>query len=182
MRGGKCMAKQLDYTTSIESTQNNGIHGIHFSSRTTFSRLSCLASKQKPGLINISSVDWTTSQLNHSNQQMLYEYSAQNSISGSAMIVGLKMTHPSSEQYTTCIFQMYPVPFATSTVSGEPRCLSSAPRWVCRFSNLSWDEHRRLVVGCTGSDSYWSDDRASHMCIWQDSLDQFSGQPACLAT
>jgi len=47
--GGKHMAKQLDCTTSITSTQNNGINGIHFGLHTTFSRLSCLASKQKHG-------------------------------------------------------------------------------------------------------------------------------------
>jgi len=40
------MAKELDCTTSIESTQNNGIHGIHFDLHTAFSRLNCLASKQ----------------------------------------------------------------------------------------------------------------------------------------
>jgi hypothetical protein len=43
--GGKHMAKQLDCTTSIASTQNNGIHGIHFSLHTTFSRFSHVASK-----------------------------------------------------------------------------------------------------------------------------------------
>jgi hypothetical protein len=64
------MAKQLDCTTSIESTKNDGIHGIHFGLHTTFSRLSRLASKRKPGLINISGVDWTTLKSNHSNQQM----------------------------------------------------------------------------------------------------------------
>jgi hypothetical protein len=78
--GGKHMAKQLDCTTSITRTQNNGIHGIHFGPHTTFSRLSCLASKQKPGLINISGVHWTTSKCNHSNQQMPYESTSLNSI------------------------------------------------------------------------------------------------------
>jgi hypothetical protein len=51
------MAKQLDSTTSIESTQNDGILGIHFGPHMTFSKLSSLASKQKPELINISGVD-----------------------------------------------------------------------------------------------------------------------------
>jgi len=73
------MAKQLDCTTSIESTQNNGIHGIHFGQHTTFNRLSLLASKRKPGLINISGVDWTTSKSNHSIQQMHYQSSSLNS-------------------------------------------------------------------------------------------------------
>ena len=76
MRGGKRMAKQLDCTTSIESTQNNGIHGTHFGPHTTFSRLSRLASKRKPGLINISGVDWTTLKLNHSIQQITFETSS----------------------------------------------------------------------------------------------------------
>ena len=47
--GGKHMAKQLDCTTSIARTQNNGIHGIHFGPHITFSRLSHLASKPKHG-------------------------------------------------------------------------------------------------------------------------------------
>jgi hypothetical protein len=104
MQGGKHMAKQLDCTTSVASTQNNGMHSIHFGLHTTFSRLSCLASKRKPGLINISGVDWTTANLNHSNEQMPYERSSLNSISGSIMTVGLTMTHLSSEHYTTQIF------------------------------------------------------------------------------
>ena len=104
MRGVKRMAKQLHCTTSIESTQSNGIHGIHFGPLTTFGRLNLLASKRKPGLINISDVDWTTTKSNHSNQQMPCESCSLNSISGSAMIVGLKMTHISSERYSTGIF------------------------------------------------------------------------------
>jgi hypothetical protein len=47
--GGKHMAKQLDCTTSIASTQNNGIHGIHCSLHMTFSRLRHLAWKRKHG-------------------------------------------------------------------------------------------------------------------------------------
>jgi len=104
MHGGKCMAKQLDCTTSIESTQNYGIHGIHFGPHTTFSRVSHLASKQKPGLINISRVDWTTSKLNDSIEQIPYQSSSLNLISSSAMTVGLKMTHISSECDITEIF------------------------------------------------------------------------------
>jgi len=104
MRGGQHMAKQLDCTTSIASTQNNEIHGIHFGPLTTISKLSHLASKRKPGLINISGVDWTTTQSNDSNRQMPCESCSLNSISGLAMIVGLKMTHISSEHYSTGIF------------------------------------------------------------------------------
>jgi hypothetical protein len=55
-------------------------------------------------LINITGVDWTTSQLNHSIQQMRYESSSLNLISGVAMTVGLKMTHISSEHYTVGTF------------------------------------------------------------------------------
>jgi hypothetical protein len=52
MRGGKRMAKQLDCTTNFESTYNNGIHGIHFSPHTTFSRLNRVVRKKKHELIN----------------------------------------------------------------------------------------------------------------------------------
>jgi hypothetical protein len=103
MPGGKHMAKQLDCTTSIASTQNNGVDGIHCSPNTTFSRLRGLASKRKQGQINISGVDWTTSKLNHSNWQMACKSFSLNIILGSVMIVGLKLTHISSEHYTTRI-------------------------------------------------------------------------------
>jgi len=46
---GKASAKQLEYATSIASTQNNGIHGIHFSQHMTFNRLNHLAAKWKCG-------------------------------------------------------------------------------------------------------------------------------------
>jgi hypothetical protein len=45
----KRMAKHLDCTTSITSTQKNGIYGIHFGLHTTVTKLNGLASKQKPG-------------------------------------------------------------------------------------------------------------------------------------
>jgi hypothetical protein len=41
---GKHMAKQLECTTSIESTQKYGIHGFDFGSHTIFIMLKCLAS------------------------------------------------------------------------------------------------------------------------------------------
>ena len=104
MWGGQHMAKQLDCTTSIASTQNNGIHCIHFGPHTTLSRLSHLANKRKHGLINISGMDWTPTKSKHSNQQMPYESGSLNSILCSAMIVRLKMTHLSSEHYSTGIF------------------------------------------------------------------------------
>jgi len=71
MQGGKYLAKELDCTTSIASTQNNGIHGIQFSQHTTFNRLNCLASNQKHESITIWGVDWTTSKSNHFNLQIL---------------------------------------------------------------------------------------------------------------
>jgi len=70
----------------------------------TFSRLSRLASKPKPGLSDISGMERTTSKLNHSILLMPYESSSLNLISGSAMTVGLQMSHISSEHYTTEIF------------------------------------------------------------------------------
>jgi len=101
---GKHMAKQLDCTTCVASTQNNGIHGIHFGLHTTFSWLSRLASKRNPGLMNISDVDCSTAQSNHSNQQVRYNSFTQNMISGSVMIIGSMMIHIPSEHYTTWIF------------------------------------------------------------------------------
>jgi len=44
------MAKQLDCTISIASTQNNGIHGIHSSQHTTFNLLNHLANKTKTSI------------------------------------------------------------------------------------------------------------------------------------
>ena len=46
---------------------------------------------------------WTTSESNNFNLQMLCEISSQNSISGSVMIVGLKINRLSSEHYTAGI-------------------------------------------------------------------------------
>jgi len=94
---------------ALQTRSTGGLPGpvantIHSGPHTTFSRLSCLASKQKPGQINISGVDWTTSKSNYSNRQMPYECCSLNSISGLVMIVGLKMNHISSEHYSTGIF------------------------------------------------------------------------------
>jgi len=61
------LMKQLDCTTSIASTQNNGIHRIYFSLHTSFNRSNYLASKWNCGLISIRGVDWATSQSNHFN-------------------------------------------------------------------------------------------------------------------
>jgi len=63
--GGKCMPMQLDCTTRIESTENNGIYGIHFNPQMTFSRLSHLAIKGKSGLIDILGMAWTALKANH---------------------------------------------------------------------------------------------------------------------
>jgi len=131
------MAKQLDCTISIASTQNNGIYGSHFGHHTTFSRLSHLASKWKPGQINISGVDWRISKSNHSNQQMPCESSSLNWMLGFAMIVGLKITHTSFEHYTTGIF---------SNVSSSCWHMShfgSTSKWnQCALQNLR-------VIECT---------------------------------
>jgi hypothetical protein len=67
LRDGQSMGKKMDSTTRIESTLNNGLHGINFGPHMTFSKLNYLASKPKPGWINISGVDWTTSNSNPSN-------------------------------------------------------------------------------------------------------------------
>jgi len=104
MQGGKHMAKQLDCTTSIASTQNNGFHDFHFSQQTTFNRHNHSASKWKRESSSIWGVDWTTSKSSHFNLQMLCKSASQNSISGSAMIVALKINRLFSEHYNTGIF------------------------------------------------------------------------------
>jgi len=104
MRMRKHMAGQLDCTTSSASTYNNGIHCIHFSEHMTFNWLNRLASKPNCGLINSWGLDRTTSTLNSLNQQIVYESSSLDRMSGTAMIVGLKIIHTSSEYNTTGIF------------------------------------------------------------------------------
>jgi len=104
MQGGKRMAKQLGVTTSIVSTQNNVIHGIHFGQHPTFNRLNHIGSNPNSGYINIQGMGWTTSQSNHPNQQISWESSSLNSISGLEIIVGFNIIHISLEHYTTGIF------------------------------------------------------------------------------
>ena len=98
------MAQQLDYTTSIASTLNYAIHGIHFGPHTTFSRHNHFTSKQIRRLNNIGGVDWTTGKSHHSIQRMPCKGSSHNSNLSLAMIVGLKMTHISLEHCITEIF------------------------------------------------------------------------------
>jgi len=102
--GGKRMAKQLDCTTSIASTQNNVFHGLHFSQYTTFNRLHHIASRRTGGSISIWGVAWTTSKWNHFNRQMLCESCRLKMISGLAMMVGLKMIRLSSEHHSAGIY------------------------------------------------------------------------------
>jgi hypothetical protein len=111
MRGGKRIAKQQGCTTSIESTQNNWIHGTQFGPNMTFTRLSHLATKRKPELINIWGMDWTTSQWNHSIQQITFETSSLHELWGSAMTAGLMVTHISSEHYNAGIFSNLSISF-----------------------------------------------------------------------
>jgi len=157
MQKGKHMAKQLDCTLSIASTQNNGIHGIYFGPHMTFSRLSHLASKWKPGLINISGVDWKTSKLNHSNQQVHNKSSSQNWISDSTMIVQLMMTHISSEYYTTGIFSNEFTSWAHLALQTHPnfeqvRLADARGRQIYGGMNAGdrWlDTHDQLPTGAT---------------------------------
>jgi len=101
---GKYMAKQPECTTTITSTQNNGIHRIQFGQHTIFNWLNHLASKQKCGQINIWGSDCSTSKMTHSYQQKPCESSSLKSISSSAIIFGLNIIHISSGHYTTGIF------------------------------------------------------------------------------
>jgi hypothetical protein len=84
---GNHMAKQLDCTISIASTQNNGIHDILFSQHMTFHRLNHSARKHKRGYINMKVEHWTASTSNDFNHQMLYESSSFHWILGWPMIV-----------------------------------------------------------------------------------------------
>jgi len=95
--------QQPDLTCTPDPTKTKAhrqVVGLENAGGTAYGRL---ATKRKPGLINISGVDWTTTESNHSNQQMPCESCSLNSTSGSAMIVGSKMTHISSEHYSTGI-------------------------------------------------------------------------------
>jgi len=146
MRGGQRMAKQLDCTTSIKSTKNNGICATYLGPPTTCSRLICSASNWKHGSINISGMDWTISRLNYSNQQVPLESSSLNSIPGSLIMFVLRMTHLSSDIIVQGYFQMYSLTSSTSCFSGKPRFLTAAHCWLWGWSNILCDNHRRLVV------------------------------------
>jgi len=82
MRGGRCIAMWLDYTRSIKSTLNNGIHNIHFPLHMSFIRQSCGATKGQCWSINIWSVYWTTCTANHSNGPTSWACFTQNVMSG----------------------------------------------------------------------------------------------------
>jgi len=101
--GGQHIAKQLDCTTIIPSTQNNGIHRIYCGQHTTLNSCNHLAVKWKCELIIIWGMDWTTSKSYHANEWMLWRSCSLNLISGLAMIVGLEIIHMSSEHCTTGI-------------------------------------------------------------------------------
>jgi len=136
------MAKQLDCTTSIASTQNNGIHNIHIGPHTTFTRLSHVANTQKPFLTNMAGVDWTTTKSNHSNQQMFYKSWSLISIAVSAMIVGLKITLISLAYYTTGIFSNVSSLFCHISQFRHTlilnRCTSLTPRVVQSTVRRTW--------------------------------------------
>lgn len=104
MLGWKYMAQQLDCTTCIASTQNSEIHGIDFGQHSTFNKVDYWARKCKCGYINIWGLDWITSDSHDSSNQRPCEIPTLSSISGSAMIVWLKISHISSQHYSTGIF------------------------------------------------------------------------------
>jgi len=104
MRWAKHKVKQLDCTTKIASSQSYGIDVIHLHLYMTSNRLKNFGSKQKPRVINIWSVDWKTSKLNQSNEQMPCNSSSPKLIFGSAKIVWLKIIHISLEHYIMGIF------------------------------------------------------------------------------
>jgi hypothetical protein len=177
---GKHMAKQVDSTTSIASTQNHGIHGIHFSQHTTFNKLSYLASKPVHGLSKIWCMDWTAWKSSNVNQQMLSPSVSLKLISVSGMIVGLQIIRLSSEYYTTGIFWNVFSSFGTFDISGPPQCWTGAPRRLGKLQNIHRDQHWPLVVGFARSAPCWSDNCAWHFGIRPDPVDQFLRQSACL--
>jgi hypothetical protein len=175
------MAKQLDYTTSIVSTLNNGIHGIYFGPHTTFPRLSRSAKIEhltdqhlRHGLDNFKIESF---QLADALPKLLAELDFglgnDNWIEDDSHIFGtlfvshilkcnrLLLAHLPFEAHLT--FEL--VHLADSEGG---RIYSEMNR-----GDWSWD---------TQDQSWQSDDSASHMCIRQDSLDQFFGLSAFLAT
>lgn len=113
------MAKQLNRTTSIARIHNNRIHGFNCGQHATFNTLHDLIGKLKPRLINIWGVDWTSSIMNHFNQQMLYQSYSLDSISSLAITVGLKIIRTSLEHFATVIFSNL---FSSSGKISHARC------------------------------------------------------------
>ena len=126
-------------------------------------------------------MDWTTSKLNHSNQQMPPESSILNSVLGLAMIHGLKIIHKSSEHYTTRRFSNVTSSFPHIANVRAPQFHTGVPCCVRKSPKIEHDKYTQLMVGYTRSASCWVDDCASHMCIQEYSLDQVFGRSACLA-
>jgi len=108
--------------------------------------------------------------------------SSPNLISGSNILVGLNITHLSSDHYAPGICSDLYCSFGTSPIKGEPRFWTAVPDRVGKPPNRQQHRHRLWEVGYGRSDSCRSDDRGSHLRIWEDSLDQFFMWSACLAT
>jgi hypothetical protein len=93
----------------------------------TFNRLNHLASKPKYRLISNWGVDWTASKSNPFNLQMPWESSSLNLISGSALIIGMKIIQTSSEHYTTGIISNI---FSSFGHISHFRCTLIMNRWA----------------------------------------------------
>jgi hypothetical protein len=102
-------------------------------------------------------VDGTTTRLNHFNQQMPYESCTLISISGSAMIVGMKMTHIFSniilQGYFKCIqFLLADRPYQAPLDFELGRLADFEGRRIYSEMNMSdwwWDTQDQLPSGGT---------------------------------
>jgi len=85
------MAKQLDCTTNITSTESYDIHGIYVSPHITYNKLNHLANKWTYWLSMIRGMDWKTLLLNYSIQKIPRKSSSLNLIPCFAMKAGLRI-------------------------------------------------------------------------------------------
>jgi len=89
--GRQDMAKGLNCTTSIEITQNNGIHCTKYGPEATLTRLRHLASEHKHRLHKFTAMGRAISNPNDFNQKMASKTSSLQLICAWVMVVELKI-------------------------------------------------------------------------------------------
>jgi hypothetical protein len=159
------MTQQLDCTISIASTQNNGIHHIHFCLHKTFNILNCSAGKQKHEYNDVWGIHCTTSQWNQPDKQISCKTSSPNCISVSTMTVVLNGIHELLEHHIQRLVQMYPYPHKVSPISDTLQCWTGMPLWLEKSPNLQQYEYGQLVLGNTESTSCGSSKYAWDLCL-----------------